>query len=933
MLKDALESAQMSGSFTFVPPTSFAVVGSFLLNLMIEPASIDLAVEIPAQVFGGKDELNYKYFFKRALYLAVLARHLRTLPLLKEASFSWRPFRGHLIKPILVIKNVNPKVTVNIHAFTAPGKFKRHRFGPGKNLIRKDALISLQPTALGQVKVEGLQDGPTPIYNSLILSDLLMVEHLKLLHAECKRTPGLSDAIKMAKAWAFRRGYGSTAFSLSGFQVSMLMAFLSHTGQVESKMSEFHMFKVFLRFLSTHDFGKTTSFKKLDEILHFVPEDCKIDYSSDAYQKAAAAILVEPIAGLNVLFDWTAESVELFKRDACNTMEVLEGQDNGWEYLFMADDAPLEKFDAFYEIQDFGLILDATANFAHYANEFIPQVSRLKMAAKKLKYALGTRAPKVFVQMPLSGSLALFGPYPPSMDRIQVGLILDREESVRLAELGPFANTEEAKVFRRFWQTRSDLRRFQDGSIREAVAWNDFKDSRHLIVNDVVDFVSTTHLQAAKAVCLDGSLDFAWEPNNKFSGVIDAFNTLAKSLKSLEGLPLSVARVESLSSFVRMTSPEPPREASCCPSSAIDCVVYLEESSRWPQDYYGVIYARRAFAAQLCQGLRKSWGFLTSATEDYFDVECSKFIFRCYIYVEKEASLMKSQGLAWETCELRNIHRPRHVRKLLALAQANSIFGPACRLFKRWIASLLYSEQIPEELAELIVANVFTSTSGPPNSVESAFYRTLNLLRTFSWAERPLITSLDLEGKTDQLISADRQQWGSSPLCVLAQYESGQPLDATWTERCTLSQEDLKYLQKLAETAMGVLLKRGEAIDLTCLFRPSPFRFNIVINLRPVASMPLSKLSHKYLDKRTDDEISILRSLPGFDPYRRMLIDLTNTYNDVLAVYHGEGSLIGLKLLADAQVDPTVIARQVESSFRELVSSVVVNSASDATTT
>lgn len=933
MLKDAFVEAQFAGGFTFVPPTNFAIVGGFLLSLMVEPASIDLAVEIPAQVFGNKDELNYKYFFKRALYLAVLAQNLRTLPLLKEASLSWRPFRGHLTKPILVIESVNPKVTINIHAFAAPGKFKYHRFGPGRNLVRKDALISLHPMAWEQVKTEDLHDKPTPIYNSLILSDLLMVEHLKLLHAECKKTPGLADAVKMAKAWARRRGYECTAFSLSGFQVAMMMAFLSYTGLVESKMSEFHMFKVFLRFVSTHDFGKITSFKRLEEILHFVPEDCRVDYTSDAYQRASAAILIEPVAGLNVLFDWTLESVELFKRDARRTMEVLEGQDDDWEHLFLAYDAPLEKFDAFYEIQDFGLLLDAAANFAHYANEFIPQVSRLKMTAKKLKYALGTRALDVFVQMPLPDSLALFESYPPSMDKIQVGLILDREESARLTELGPFANTEEAKVFRRFWQSRSDLRRFQDGSIREAVAWSDFKDRRHLIVKDVIDFVSITHLQATKALCLDGALDFAWEPNTKFGSVLEAFNTLTKSLKSLEGLPLSVARVESLSSFARMTSSELPRESSRCPSSVIDCLIYFEESSRWPQDYYGVIYARRAFAAQLCQGLRNSLGFPTSATEDYFDVECSKFIFRCYIYVEKEATLMKSQGLPWDVCELRNTHIPRHARKLLALAQANSIFGPACRLFKRWIASLLYSEQISEELAELLVANIFTSPSGPPNSVETAFYRTLHLVCSFPWAKRPLIANLDQEVQTGQSVSADREKWSNNPLCVLARYESEQPLNATWTERCTLSREDLEYLQKLAATAMGLLRKCGKATDLACLFRPSPSRFDIAIHLRPVANMSLRELSHKHLRGKAEDSALILQSLPGFDPHRRMLVDLTKAYNNVLVAYYGDSSLIGLKLLAGTQVDPAVVAHQIESSFKELISSVIVNSASSGTGT
>ena len=40
---------------------------------------------------------------------------------------------------------------------------------------------------------------PTPHYNSLILEDMFMPEHLKLLHECCQKFPAFSDALKMLK--------------------------------------------------------------------------------------------------------------------------------------------------------------------------------------------------------------------------------------------------------------------------------------------------------------------------------------------------------------------------------------------------------------------------------------------------------------------------------------------------------------------------------------------------------------------------------------------------------------------------------------------------------------------------------------------------------------------------------------------------------------
>lgn len=52
---------------------------------------------------------------------------------------------------------------------------------------------------------------------------------------------------------------------------------------------------------------------------------------------------------------------------------------------------------------------------------------------------------------------------------------------MRLVDLGPPADSPDAAAFRQLWGERAELRRFQDGSIREAVAWQCAPGERHRI--------------------------------------------------------------------------------------------------------------------------------------------------------------------------------------------------------------------------------------------------------------------------------------------------------------------------------------------------------------------------------------------------------------------------------------------------------------------
>lgn len=73
---------------------------------------------------------------------------------------------------------------------------------------------------------------------------------------------------------------------------------------------------------------------------------------------------------------------------------------------------------------------------------------------------------------------------------ITFGVLLNGEFSNGVLEKGPLANTPEASEFRSFWGDKTDLRRFQDGSICEAVLWPaDSLAAQRSVVEQIVKYL------------------------------------------------------------------------------------------------------------------------------------------------------------------------------------------------------------------------------------------------------------------------------------------------------------------------------------------------------------------------------------------------------------------------------------------------------------
>lgn len=90
----------------YAKPSTINVVGSYTLKTMIKSdssMSVDMIVTMPASIFQEKDYLNYRYFYKRAYYLACIAAGLQE-SVQEEFGLSFEYLHGNDLKPILIAK-------------------------------------------------------------------------------------------------------------------------------------------------------------------------------------------------------------------------------------------------------------------------------------------------------------------------------------------------------------------------------------------------------------------------------------------------------------------------------------------------------------------------------------------------------------------------------------------------------------------------------------------------------------------------------------------------------------------------------------------------------------------------------------------------------------------------------------------------------------
>ncbi|KAI8056751.1 Nrap protein [Syncephalis plumigaleata] len=639
-------------TFAWKRPAAIHLVGSYAIKAIAKNRhgfNVDIAVEMPKDLFTEKDILNYRYFHKRAYYLAEMASALkRASPTSLAVHLSYTFIDNDPRRPILVLTgngkggdtDISSLGGVCIRIFPALNEctLPIRKLAPGRNCVR--------PQFIGQIKESNENENEhedanrammaTPRYNASLLADTLFKEHLAYLYAQTKTCPGLVDACALARVWLYQRGFGQKGRVFNGFLWSMLTVYLLHGGNGKFKLasgfSSYQLFKGTMDFIANHDF------KHHPIIMNKTPP-MEGEFTASEFTRHYSVVIIDPTHRLNLAAGITLAELELLQYEARLAMACFrDANRDTFAPLFLCHvDDPRVQND--YSIR----IPLASINHPDVAVNEMDRVIRGERVARRicqlLRQGLTNRARLVTYSFDVLSSWKI-NQDPAYTDRKQrsllIGLLVDPEHVARQVDKGPSPEDKAAAdEFRQLWGDNADY----DGSIVESVVWQN--DDRSLIIRDMALYLIQRHLgvspssvenedtlcfvgtqlnemtrlpgRTAKVLGLATQTATTTTPTTTFQPVMLAFNQLSKQLKSLSDLPLDISAVLPAHASLYYGTLFPPQSRtftqwSRLPSTArylepMDIVLQFERSGAWPEDLVAIQHMKSAFYLKIREQL------------------------------------------------------------------------------------------------------------------------------------------------------------------------------------------------------------------------------------------------------------------------------------------------------------------------------------------
>uniref|UniRef100_A0A672TEP1 Nucleolar protein 6 n=1 Tax=Strigops habroptila TaxID=2489341 RepID=A0A672TEP1_STRHB len=929
----------VKGRFHFMPPTELKVVGSYLLGTCIKPEiNVDMAVTMPREIFQDKDNLNQRYHRKRALYLAHIAQHLSKQKLFGSVKFAY--MNSNHLKPILLLRpqgKDEKMVTVRLHACPAPGLFKPSRFYPSKNNVRT-AWFMEQSTPK-----EGATEPPTPHYNNSILCDTVLLSHLQFLSSAATDFPGMKDGVALLKVWLNQRQLSKGLGCFSGFLVSMLVAYLLMKRKIVKMMSGYQVLRSTLQFLATTDLSVTgiSLVKDVDPSLPVL----------DDFHQAFEVVFVDPSGLVNLCADMTASKYHQVQFEAKCSMEILDDRMvDGFQALLMTAKPILRAFDHVFHLKHVSKLQGACKKM-QLLNELMDRggnyvAAALPFIVSLLARGLSGRALLVAHSLPQIPEWPIDAEPPKHKDvgPLTFGLLFYPDFAASMLEKGPQADHPEALDFRTFWGEKSELRRFQDGSIREAVVWEaNTAYQKRLIPEQIVRHLLKLHADVPESsICYVGALldreascvclQASGTGEEAMVSVVRSYDDLSRKLWHLKELPLMVTSVQGVHPALRYTDVFPPipmkpiysfhtqirtkhlllpAEEKPCPAyiTPLKMICHMEGSGQWPQDKDAIKRIKAAFHLQLAELLQQHHQLVCRPAVTHTDVYKDGYVFRLQVAYHREPLILKEvvtpEGMLKyqdteesQQLELEIQHLPYLTSSLHGLQQQHPVFGSTCRLAKRWVSAQLLSDNMSEECVDLLVAFLFLHPAPftPPSSPQVGFLRFLDLLATFDWKNNPLIVNLNA-GLTDADCTEIKNKFVASrsrlPVMFIAT-----PKDQ-WSSMWTQEQPSAQILQRLIVLASESLRALEEQLmdplktqDVKLVFRPPLDFYDVLIHLNPKqiprhlesVDRPLKSFSRGVVKNSTAEKI--LFPVVDYDPVQCYLQELRDAFSDLALFFY-----------------------------------------------
>lgn len=932
----------------FLPPETVTVVGAHCLYAIARPSNcVDMALRMPAGCLLAKDHMNNRYLARRALYLCGISRHLSQFQKFRNHQFEFA--NGDPARPCLLLTpnaKTFPGITIRLFPCLSPTTFALHKLAPDRNNLRwvtkskaSTAGATSQETPNSEPSQAPTTDNtptptpghtpsnipqatnndtsadllPTPSHNARLASDMLCIEHAGWLLSQLQRVLKARDAIILLKVWARRFQLYSYADGLTGDVIATLVANLIAQGKLVAAMTPLQVMRIVLTTL-LDPAGLTRGTASAP------PGTCQEKLNPPPglalWRKHHEAVLLDGTGWVNVASHMTKSAVMMVSHTAKHSLATLDSlavsePDLAFASLFLTSHTAADLFDYHWRVRGPMTTSERGKSGMAELQSFRAQEREVEAL---LTRALGDRARLVRAlprQVAVAGrgggkGAAVLGAAQPASDEIWVGALMDPAQAQRLVDIGPAADDRKAAArFRAFWGDRSELRRFQDGQICEALVWEGPAAARHTIPDRIVQYIVHRHLPegtevAGRADALDSVLE--GKPPQTLAAQLaaarqldTAADRLGKTMRGLTSLPLKVVTVQAVSAIARHTTaftplPHPfaggPAAAPGLPVprclEPIELQVQLENSGRWPDDPEAHDKVLAAFLLQLGSALEWAAGVVAVPCEKYCDVLYEGFAFRLTLLSGREEAIAARLALAPQpamavgaaaaaaSAVLSRLELAHHQGLVAHVAGLHPEYAPSCRLASRWVSSHMLSWHLSHEVVELLVAAAFTQPAGTGAAASrvTGLLRFLQLLANFPWAQRPLLVDpaneVSNEGRRLMMDAWEARQAGGGGGCGSFMLATPKDLEGQQWQCRHLTTALLTHLVSLAGRSFDQLAaaiegraatgpkqvkkKGGKVAAATSIFHTALQDYDVVIRLRrealPLADrcLPLTQL-------------------------------------------------------------------------------------------
>ncbi|KAK4990871.1 U3 snoRNP protein [Elasticomyces elasticus] len=865
-----------------------------------------------SSLFQDKDYLNYRYFYKRAYYLACIAVGLKSATK-DDIHIRFDYLNDNALQPIIVVQptpvNQNESDTmrwrINIIPGAPEGVFPAEKLLPDRNCVR--------PAKSGddvQI-VEGLP--PTPYYNATLRADTQATSYLQLLHGASTTCEAYKDACLLGRIWLRQRSLGSrrSQGGFGNFEWAAIMAVLLHgaigTGAplLSPGYSSYQLFKATLQILATRDMATRPLLVQANNIS--IPPS------------QGRPTLFDGARSHNILFKMSAWSYKLLRHEARTTLNMLgESLSDNFEAAFIVRvDNPLLRYDLIADIPEYG-------DDGHSS-----EVGRDERMYSVLSEGLGERVALITVSAPgrVPWDVCSHRADPEGLQKLRVQFIVNPDNVNRAVDHGPSAESkQEAAAFRKFWGEKAELRRFKDGSILESLVWSTGPQSLS-VIEQIVSFLlerhfgkatseATTFLGSGYARLLRGPQGLG-----QFQPLMEAFKTLEDDIRGMEGMPLTIRQISPSHPLLSYTSLGVPILSNkSIMKEPADVTLQFEGSGRWPDDLVAIQRTKIAFLLKLSSlfqdagkgvttrvGLEN--GNLDIFNQSFLDVVYdSGATFRIRIHHDREQILLdrrlkdksldpKSRETAAQALAAYKrdfVRKPAHVQALQKLCTRYLLLSPTIRLVKKWFSSHLLSAHFAPALIELLTVRTFAQPYPwqAPSSIMTGFLRTLFFVSRWDWRSDPWIVNLGGRLKAEDIatINTRFQAWRKiDPALNRIALFAASDIDldgTTWTDGQP-ARVVAARMTALAKAAMLELDAQKELLDPASLFVSPLQDFDFVVHVSAEFSARGQKKTkstpqYKNLQIQAGNDASLV----GFSPVQSYIHEVKRLYGQAVLLFY-----------------------------------------------